>query len=73
MAQTYISVCENGVCGVCTANGFKNKPFSMVYGEITQVKVKGERLLLYRGKERVELTLNDAAATGELIQQKIAQ
>lgn len=42
LAETYISVCENGVCGICPQNGYKNREFSLRYSEITKVVVKGE-------------------------------
>ena len=70
IAATYISVCENGVCGVCQMNGFKNKTFELSYAEITKMVVRGERLFLSSKKEKVSLTLKDAAATAELIRSK---
>lgn len=71
LAETYISVCENGVCGICPLNGYKNKTFELSYGEITKVVRKGERLFLYSGKGNVVLTLKDAAGTAALIQEHI--
>lgn len=70
LSETYISVCENGVCGVCTLNGYKNKTFELSYGEITKMTVKGERLFLYSGKGNVILTLKDATDTAALIKDK---
>lgn len=73
LAETYISVCENGICGICPQNGFKNREFSLLYSEITKVIVKGERLFLYSRKENVVLTLQNAGETSALIQTKISE
>ena len=73
LAETYISVCENGVCGICPQNGFKNREFSLLYSEITKVVVKGERLFLYSRKGNVVLTLQSAGETSALIQTKISE
>ena len=70
LAETYISVSENGVCGVCPLNGYKNKTFELTYDEITKMVVKGERLFLYSKKGTVALTLRDAAGTAALIKSK---
>ena len=67
LKETYISVCEKGVCGVCPLNGYKNKNFELYYNEITKVVVKGERLFLYSKKGNVILTLKDTLNTAELI------
>ncbi len=72
LAETYISVCENGVCGICPLNGYKNKTFELSYNEITKMVVKGERLFLYSQKGNVALTLRDAAGTAALIKSKNA-
>lgn len=69
MSETYISMCKNGVCGVCP-NGFKNKTFELPYNEITKMVIKGERLFLYSNKGNVTLTLRDAAGTASLIKSK---
>lgn len=70
LAETYISVCENGVCGICPLNGYKNKTFELTYDEITKMVVKKERLFLYSNKGNVFLTLKDAAGTAALIKSK---
>ncbi len=70
LAQTYISVCENGVCGVCPLNGFNNRTFELFYYEITKMVVKGERLFLYSKKGNVALTLKDAQGTASIIKSK---
>ncbi len=70
LAETYISVCENGVCGICPLNGYKNKNFELFYNDITKMVVKGERLFLYSKKGNVALTLMNAAATSALIKSK---
>ena len=70
LAETYISVCENGVCGICPLNGYKNKAFELAYDEITKMVVKGERVFLYSKKGNVALTLKDAADTAALIKSK---
>lgn len=72
LAETFISVCENGVCGVAPLNGYKNKTFSLTYAELTKLVVKGERLFLYSKNETVALTLQDAAGTAALIKSKNA-
>lgn len=69
-AQTYISLCENGVCGVCPLNGFKNRDFSLLYGEITKMTVKGDRLSLYSKKGNVILNLTDPAGVATIIKSK---
>lgn len=71
LAETYISICEHGVCGICPQNGYKNREFSLLYGEITKVAVKGERLFLYSRGGNVVLTLQSAGETSALIQNKI--
>lgn len=71
LAETYISVCENGVCGICPQNGYKNREFSLYYGEITKLVVKKERLFLYSKKGNVVLTLQNAGETSALIQAKL--
>lgn len=70
LAETYISVCENGVCGICPLNGYKNKTFELSYNEITKMAVKGERLFLYSKNGNVALTLTDASGTAALIKSK---
>lgn len=72
LAETYISVCENGVCGICPKNGFKNREFSILYSDIRKVSAKGDRFILYASKGNVTLTLQDAEATCAQIQQKMA-
>lgn len=71
LAETYISVCENGVCGICPQNGYKNREFFLLYSEISKVAVKGERLLLHSPKGNVALTLQNAGETSALIQTKV--
>lgn len=66
-AETYISICEKGICGICPLNGYKNKSFTLYYNEIARVNVKGERLFVYSPKGNVSLTLNDAAGSAALI------
>lgn len=70
LAETYISVCEEGVQGICSANGFKNKSFALAYGEITKMTVKGERLFLYSAKGTVALTLTDVPGIAQAIREK---
>lgn len=70
LAETYISVCEEGVLGICPQNGYKNKTFALPYGEIMKMVVKGERLFLYSKQGTVTLTLNDAAGVAALIKSK---
>lgn len=70
LAETCISVCEEGVLGICPLNGYKNRNFALTYGEITKLVVKGERLFLYSKKGTVALTLNDAAGVAALIKSK---
>ena len=73
MAETYISVCENGVCGICPKNGYKNREFSLRYNEITKVNAKGERLVLNSRKGNVVLTLQSAGETAEMIKAKMSE
>lgn len=70
LAETYISVCENGVCGICPVNGYKNRNFESSYEDINKMEVKGERLFLYTKSGNVCLTLKDAKGTAELIKSK---
>lgn len=67
LAQTYISVCEYGVCGVCPLNGYKNKNFWLLYNEISDVSIKRDRLFINSDKGKVILTLRDAEGTASLI------
>lgn len=73
LKETYISVCANGVCGICPQNGLKNREFSLRYHEITKVTVKGERLFLYSKKGNVGLTLQHAGEISALIQTQMRQ
>ena len=70
LAETSISVCENGVKGICPKNGYRNKSFELAYNEIARIKVKRKRLRLYSYKGNVVLALKDAVATAELIKSK---
>lgn len=70
LAETYISVCENGVHGVYPLNGYKNAPFELSYSSVTGVTAKGERLILTSGRKKIVLTLKDAKGTAALIQEK---
>ena len=70
MAETYISVCENGICGICPVNGFKNRNFEITYENLRKLEVKGERLFIKTDTEKVVLTLNDAAGIAALIREK---
>ncbi len=72
LAETYISVCENGICGICPINGYKNREFSHTYSEITKVIVKGERIFIDTVSGRIALTLNDANGVGNIINSKIS-
>ena len=70
LAETYISVCKNGVCGICHVNGFKNVAFELTYAEITKMIVSRDRLTLFSAKGRVPLTLNDAQGVAAIIRSK---
>ena len=70
LAETYISVCEDGVKGICPKNGYRNKTFELTYSEIARIKVRRKRLRLYSYKGNVVLVLKDAKATAELIRSK---
>lgn len=70
LAETYISVCENGITGICPLNGYKNKSFEVHYNEITKLTVKGERLFLNTTKGKITLTLKDAAGTAAAIRSR---
>lgn len=70
LAETYISVCEGGICGICPQNGFKNKEFSLTYDQISKLTVRGDRLILHSQQGVVNLTLTDAAGTAALIRSK---
>lgn len=71
LAETYISVCDNGICGICPINGYKNREFSSTYSEITKVTVKGERIFIDTASGRITLTLNNASAAADVINLKI--
>ena len=70
LGETYISVCENGVCGVCPVNGFKNREFSLLYSQIDTITAKGERLIINAKEGNVVLTLENAPGICSLIQAK---
>ena len=70
LSETYISVCEKGVSGICQLNGYKNRTFELMYNEINKVDVKGERLFLYSKKGNVVLILRDTSETASLIRNK---
>ena len=69
LAETYISLCEEGFCGICQA-GFKNRKFEHSYSDIKRVLVKGERLFIYPANGVIALTLNDAAGVAAIIKSK---
>ncbi len=69
LAETYISLCEEGFCGICQA-GFKNRNFEQSYFDIKRVLVKGERLFIYPATGVIALTLNDAAGVAAIIKSK---
>ena len=69
-AQTYISLCENGVCGICPLNGYKNRDFSLLYSEITKMTLKGDSLVLYSPKGNVVLNLTDPTGVAAIIRSK---
>ena len=71
LAETYISLCENGICGVCPKNGFANRNFSLYYSQIRKVTIRADRLVLQTSEGNIALTLQDAAGTGAFIQSKI--
>jgi len=71
LAETYISVCDYGVRGICPKNGFANREFALNYGEITKIQAKGDRLFLQTQKGNVVLTLHNAAEISALIQSKM--
>ncbi|MBQ7121120.1 MAG: hypothetical protein IJO03_02530 [Clostridia bacterium] len=72
LAETYISICENGVCGVCPLNGFKNRDFCVYYGSITNVKAKKDQLFIYSaGSKTAVFTLHNASAAAALIQSRL--
>lgn len=66
-AQTYISVCEGGVQGVCPA-GFKVREFAVPYAQIQKVTAKGDRLTLVSAQGTFIVTVGDAQNTCTLIQ-----
>ena len=70
LSETYISVCENGICGVYPVTGMKNKAFSLRYDEIKKLTAKRELLTICTEKETIRLTLSDASATAALINER---
>lgn len=73
LSETYLSVCEKGVCGICPKNGYQNREFSLLYAAIDKVDVKGERLFVYSKKGNVVLTLKDAQGTATLIRTRMTE
>lgn len=71
LADTYIKVCENGICGVCPANGFKNREFIVKYEDISKVKANKERIQIFAKNERIALLVHDAKRLESIINQKI--
>ena len=67
-AQTYISVCEGGVQGVCPVSGFKCKDFAIPYSQIQKVTAKGDRLTIVSAQGTYIVTVGDAQNTCTLIQ-----
>lgn len=66
-SETYISVCENGICGVKDAGGFKNEPFCYEYWQINGVVSKGEKLLVDTVDGRFVILLENSENTARLI------
>ncbi|MBQ6701448.1 MAG: hypothetical protein IJN17_00665 [Clostridia bacterium] len=73
LSQQHISVCDNGICGVCPLSGSKNRRFEHAYSEITKISTKGDRLVIYTEKGNVSVTVSDADATAALIDSKITE
>ncbi len=72
LSETYISICENGVCGVCPFNGFKNRDYCVSYNSITKVVVKKDQLFIYsKGDRTAVFTLHKAREAAALIQSKL--
>ena len=72
LAETYIVICENGVCGVCPLNGFKNRDFCVYYSSISKVRAKKDQLFIYSaGNKTAVFTLHNASAAAELIQSRL--
>ena len=70
LAQTYISVCEKGICGIRAINGYKNGMFEIVYADILKVTNKGERVIIETKIGKIIMTLSKAEETVNLIKEK---
>lgn len=70
LAETYISICENGICGIWAVNGYKNAEFKALYGEITKVTYRGDRVVITTNHGKIVLTLNDVTENVALICKK---
>ena len=70
LSETYISICENGICGIRAVNGFKNAPFSVSYDGITKISHKSDRVYIDSNQGKIILTLNNAEEAVRLIREK---
>ena len=70
IAESYISVCDFGVCGICPM-GVKSKQFALPYNQIQKITAKGNRLMIKAPGLNAAFTLGDAPGTCALIQSKM--
>lgn len=70
IAESYISVCAFGVCGICPM-GARSKEFALPYSQIQKITAKGNRLVIKAPGLNAAFTLGDAPGTCALIQSKM--
>ena len=67
LSQTYISVCEKGISGICAVNGYKNESFSIPYEEISFASYQGDRAIIETKNGKYTFTLERVSETVGLI------
>ena len=63
--ESFLTLHEKGISGVCPKNAFHLKDFAAAYGEIRNVRVNKDRLILDTVEGRIVLFAEDAEALAE--------
>ena len=63
--ESYMTLQEKGISGVCPVNAFHSKEFAVAYNEIRNVTVKKDRMTLDTAAGRIVLFAEEADAVAE--------
>ncbi len=67
LAETFINICEKGICGIRAINGYKNGDFSVAFSDIKKVTNRGERVIIHTETQKIVMILTDAKETVSMI------